>query len=83
MRSGSHNRGPPIISTARSEEHTSEVQSPEAISYAVFEYDTASDTFRPGTMADKPPQGNDAKCGFACHTTVKTKDYVFTEYGHR
>lgn len=51
--------------------------------YAVFEYDAASDTFRPGTTADKPPQANDAKCGFACHTTVKTRDYVFTDYGHR
>jgi hypothetical protein len=51
--------------------------------YAVFDYNAASDTFTPGTMADKPPQGNDAKCGFTCHTTVKTKDYVFTEYGHR
>jgi hypothetical protein len=51
--------------------------------WAVFEYDPASDTFQPGTMADKPPQGNDAKCGFACHTGVKTRDYVFTDYGHR
>ena len=51
--------------------------------YAVFDYDAASDTFKPGTLADTPPQGNDAKCGFACHTLVKTRDYVFTEYGHR
>jgi hypothetical protein len=51
--------------------------------WAVFEYDAASDTFRPGTLADKPPQGNDAKCGFACHTIVKARDYVFTDYGHR
>jgi hypothetical protein len=51
--------------------------------YAVFEYDAASDTFKPGTLADKPPQGSDAKCGFACHTKVKTRDYVFTDYGHR
>jgi hypothetical protein len=51
--------------------------------YAVFDYDAATDTFTPGTMAGKPPQGNDAKCGAACHTAVKTKDYVFTEYGHR
>jgi hypothetical protein len=51
--------------------------------WAVFEYDAASDTFRPGTLADKPPQGNDAKCGFACHTIVQTRDYVFTDYGHR
>jgi hypothetical protein len=51
--------------------------------YAVFDYDAASDTFKPGTLASKPPQGNDAKCGFACHTVVKTKDYVFTEYAKR
>ena len=51
--------------------------------WAVFEYDAASDTFRPGTLADMPPQANDAKCGLACHTIVKTRDYVFTDYGHR
>jgi hypothetical protein len=51
--------------------------------WAVFEYDAASDTFRPGTLADQPPQANDAKCGFECHTIVKTRDYVFTDYGHR
>jgi hypothetical protein len=51
--------------------------------YAVFDYDAASDTFKPGTMASKPPQANDAKCGAACHTIVKTKDYVFTDYQHR
>jgi len=51
--------------------------------WAVFKYDAASDTFTPGTLADQPPQGNDAKCGFACHTKVKTRDYVFTEYGKR
>jgi hypothetical protein len=51
--------------------------------YAVFDYDAKSDTFTPGTLAGMPPQGNDAKCGFACHTIVKTRDYVFTEYGHR
>ena len=51
--------------------------------YAVFDYDTASDTFTAGTTAGTPPQGNDAKCGFACHTKAKTRDYVFTEYGKR
>jgi hypothetical protein len=51
--------------------------------YAVFEYDASSDTFRPGTSADSPPQGNDAKCGFACHAIAKTKDYVFTDYAHK
>src|SRR5262245_4613874 len=51
--------------------------------YAVFDYDGASDTFKPGTLAGTPPQGNDAKCGFACHTRAKTRDYVFTDYGKR
>jgi len=51
--------------------------------WAAFNYDAASDTFKPGTTADEAPQGNDAKCGFACHTIVKTRDYVFTDYGHR
>jgi hypothetical protein len=43
--------------------------------YAQFNYDAASDTFK--------PLGDDAKCGAACHTIVKSKDYVFTEYGKR
>ncbi|HUN39824.1 MAG TPA: cytochrome P460 family protein [Acetobacteraceae bacterium] len=51
--------------------------------YAVFEYDTASGTFRPGDLHDMPPQAHDAKCGFACHTIVAAKDYVFTAYPQR
>jgi hypothetical protein len=51
--------------------------------YAEFEYDAASDTFRPGTLTDQPPQANDAKCGFACHTIVQKQDYVFTAYPKR
>ena len=51
--------------------------------YGVFDYDTASDTFTPGTLAGKPPQGNDAKCGYACHTRVASQDYIYTEYPFR
>jgi hypothetical protein len=51
--------------------------------YAVFEYDSKAGTFAPGTTADMPPQANDAKCGFGCHTTVKSRDYVFTDYRNR
>src|ERR1044071_4264143 len=51
--------------------------------YAVFDYDAASDTFKPGTLEGTPPQGNNAKCGFACHTRAKARDYVFTDYGRR
>ena len=50
---------------------------------AAFNYDAASDKFTPATTADTPPQGNDAKCGLACHTIVKANDYVFTAYGKR
>jgi hypothetical protein len=51
--------------------------------YAEFEYDAASDRFRPGTLTDQPPQANDAKCGFACHTIVQKQDFVFTAYPKR
>ena len=51
--------------------------------FATFDYDAAAGTFSPGTVADHPPQANDAKCGFACHTRVKTRDFVFTEYATR
>jgi len=44
--------------------------------YAVFNYDAASDKF----SADaKSP----SDCGFACHTVVKSKDYIFHPYEKR
>ena len=48
--------------------------------YAQFDYDSASKTFKPGDENSTPPQEHDAKCGFACHTIVADKDYVFTAY---
>ncbi len=51
--------------------------------YAVFLHDTSSGTYAPATLTHKPPQGNDARCGIACHTRAKAKDYVFTEYARR
>jgi hypothetical protein len=51
--------------------------------YAAFKYDTASNEFTPVTASDKPPQGNDAKCGAACHKLAAAKDYIFTEYPKR
>jgi hypothetical protein len=51
--------------------------------YGEFEYEAASDSFRPGTTTDQPPQGNDAKCGAACHTAAKSRDFVFTEFPKR
>ena len=43
--------------------------------YGQFDYDSASDTFK--------PNGSGANCGHACHTIVKSKDYVFTAYSKR
>jgi hypothetical protein len=51
--------------------------------YADFKYDPKTDLLAPLTLADKPPQGNDAKCGAACHTLASTKDYIFTDYARR
>jgi hypothetical protein len=51
--------------------------------YAVFKYDVATKTFAPGDATGMPPQGNDAKCGAACHTIAKANDYVFSEYAPR
>ena len=44
--------------------------------YAAFDYNPASDTFAP----DKTGVVN---CGYACHTIVAKKDYIFTAYGTR
>ncbi|MGA7560008.1 MAG: cytochrome P460 family protein [Terriglobales bacterium] len=44
--------------------------------YAVFNYDAVSDKFTPD-----PKSASD--CGFACHTPVKAKDYIFHPYQKR
>jgi Cytochrome P460 len=51
--------------------------------YAAFEYDVPSDSFRPGDQTNSPPQANDAKCGAACHTVAKSRDFVFSQYSKR
>ncbi len=43
--------------------------------YALFNFDTASDTFT--------PDGKGSSCGFECHTIVKAKDYIFHPYQKR
>ena len=44
--------------------------------YAVFNYEPASDQFTPDA---KSP----SDCGYACHTPVKAKDYIFHPYQKR
>jgi hypothetical protein len=51
--------------------------------YAQFDYDAAAETFKPADKSSTPPQEHDAKCGFACHTIVADRDYVFTAYPKR
>lgn len=43
--------------------------------YGLFDFDTATNTFK--------PNGTGAKCGAACHTAAKAKDYVFTRFEKR
>jgi Cytochrome P460 len=43
--------------------------------YAQFNYDGISDTFK--------PEGTGSACGYACHTIVASKDYIFTAYPKR
>jgi hypothetical protein len=46
--------------------------------YAQWAYDAATDTLKPSEL---DPSG--AECGYACHTTVAAKDYIFTTYPNR
>ena len=40
--------------------------------FAKFEYDAGSKTFKPSVTG--------SECGYACHTKVASKDYIFTAY---
>ncbi|HYM08249.1 MAG TPA: cytochrome P460 family protein [Terriglobales bacterium] len=44
--------------------------------YAVFNYEAASDKFSPDSKSL-------SDCGYACHTPVKAKDYIFHPYQKR
>ena len=47
--------------------------------YAKFDYDPASDTFKPSA----PLSATGHECGYACHTAVAANDYIFTAYPKR
>ena len=51
--------------------------------YGMFDYDASAGTFKPATLSSKPPVGNDAKCGAACHNLAASTDYIFTAYPKR
>src|SRR5205085_1411687 len=44
--------------------------------YAQFDYNPASDTFAPN-------KDGTVNCGYACHTAVVAKDYIFHPYQKR
>jgi hypothetical protein len=46
--------------------------------YAQWAYDAATDTFKPSELDQ-----SGSECGFACHTTVAARDYIFTAYPKR
>ena len=46
--------------------------------YAQWDYDPATDTFKPSELS---PSGSE--CGFACHTKVSAQDYIWTPYPNR
>ena len=58
------------------EKNTKKFPDTKGWAYAAFDYDPASDTFKPD------PTGV-VSCGFACHTRVAAKDYIFTAYAKR
>jgi hypothetical protein len=43
--------------------------------YAQFTFDTPTQTFKPSVTG--------SECGYACHTTVASQDYIFTAYPPR
>jgi hypothetical protein len=43
--------------------------------YAQFTFDPKAQTFKPSV--------NGSECGYACHTTVASQDYIFTAYPPR
>lgn len=48
---------------------------PDTHGWAYGNFNYASGTFT--------PEGNDAKCGYACHTRVASQDYIYTAYPFR
>jgi Cytochrome P460 len=58
------------------EKNTRKFPGTKGWAYAAFDYEPASDTFKPD------PTGV-VTCGFTCHSRVAAKDYIFTAYGKR
>jgi hypothetical protein len=57
------------------EKNTKRFPNTNGWAFAQFQYDAAKETFM--------PIGNDAACGYSCHTKVAAQDYIFTAYPRR
>ncbi len=64
-----------LMSVSFIEKDTKRFPNTHGWAYAQFLYDPASQTFK--------PNGTGAACGYACHTAVAAKDYIFTAYPRR
>jgi hypothetical protein len=70
---------PDILKTvAFIEKDTKRFPNTHGWAYAQWAYDAATETFKPSELS---PSG--AECGYACHTTVASQDYIFTAYPKR
>ena len=64
-----------LVAIATIEKDSTRFPDTHGWAYGNFNYNKATNSFT--------PQGNDAKCGYACHTKVAAKDYIYTEYPFR
>ena len=64
-----------LVSVAVIEKDTGRFADTNGWAYAKFDYDAASGSFK--------PEGSGHQCGYACHTAVKAKDFIFTAYPKR
>ena len=60
------------------EKDTKTIPNTHGWAYAQWDYDPATDTFKPSELS---PSGSE--CGFACHTKVSAQDYIWTAYPKR
>jgi hypothetical protein len=64
-----------LVAVATIEKDSTRFPDTHGWAYGNFNYSAATKTFT--------PQGNDAKCGYACHTKVSSQDYTYTAYPPR
>jgi hypothetical protein len=64
-----------LVAVATIEKDSKRFPDTHGWAYGNFNYSAATKTFT--------PQGNDAKCGYACHTKVASQDYTYTAYPPR